>query len=69
MGTIVVAGMADTRSFRVRLEEALAADPRDVAMVTYLQSERNAEIARETGNNCVVFIMWLLSGNFISSSG
>ena len=27
------------------------------------------EAARLAGNNCVVFIMWLLSGDFISSSG
>ena len=27
-----------------------------------------AKEARISGNNCVVFIMWLLSGDFISSS-
>ena len=32
-------------------------------LVGYLAKE-----ARLTGNNCVVFIMWLLSGDFISSS-
>ena len=27
-----------------------------------------AETTARAGNNCVVFIMWLLSGDFISSS-
>ena len=53
-----VIDMADTRPIRVRLEEALVAVPRNKNLITYLQTERNAEIARETGNNCAVFIMW-----------
>ena len=34
----------------------------------FLLAALYAERARIAGNNCVVFIMWLLSGDFISSS-
>ena len=36
----------------------------DKVLLAALYTER----ARLAGNNCVVFIMWLLSGDFISSS-
>ena len=39
----------------------------DVEMRNFVASY-NIRLANFAGNNCVVFIMWLLSGDFISSS-
>ena len=74
MGIIVVAGMAEnnpnarlegeqTTDWLERLQRENAPE-RDVNIALAILS---AETAR-AGNNCVVFIMWLLSRDFLSSS-
>ena len=50
------------------LLERLLADPNpNFEYIRVVEGIRDNE-ARQAGYNCVVFIMWLLSGDFISSS-
>ena len=42
--------MDDNRPVRIRLEEAVLANPANQNLIHYLQTERDAEIARETVN-------------------
>ena len=55
---------AQIRRFEDRMESESLSDAENTLLAA-LYSER----ARLAGNNCVVFIMLLLSGDFISSSG
>ena len=48
--------------------EAIPLLQRTDGQLTYLTGLRE-ERARFSGNNCVVFIIWLISGDSVSSSG
>ena len=52
------------RRLEDKMESVSLSDAENTLLAGYLAKE-----ARLSGNNCVVFIMWLLSGDFISSSG